>query len=192
MERESVGEGTFHPVSNERGRSVTIATRVTPELNVTIERIVENPGTPWQTKAEFLRDATGRYAQQVAEDLRHDTLLPQVLRVVRRMQVHNFRKEVHQRLVTTVRDAADEVVLYLRARETERLGAEFEEVADMVLAIDDPFWRREATLTFFLVEDVREAARVLEALPPGGHYPGPSSTALLAYWREIEGVNRGR
>lgn len=137
----------FYANVNEKGKSTTLATRVTPETNAVVERIIQSGKAPWRTKSEFIRDAVSNFIEDYAE-LETD-LLPDVLTVIRKMQERSFRVEVRARLVETVVSSSEEMELYIRTGEYDRLVEELEDICSIILSLrNDPFWLKLTVLEF--------------------------------------------
>ena len=144
MSKEKIN--LFYPSKSERGKSVIVATRVTPETNVAIERIVESVDSPWRSKSEFVRDAVANFIERYAGQ---DDLLPQVLLVIRKLQERNFRSEVKERIAETVCSSSKELSLYSETKEYTRLVEELEDICSIVLSLrDDPFWLKLTIMQF--------------------------------------------
>jgi Arc/MetJ-type ribon-helix-helix transcriptional regulator len=146
----------FYANVNEKGKSVTVATRITPETSVVIERMIESGRSPWRSKSEFIRDAISNFVEEYAE--RQEEVLPQVLSVIRKLQERSFRNEVLKRVLETVISSEEEIALYVKTGEHERLFEELGDICDIILSLrDDPFWFKLTIISYLQNEVISNA-----------------------------------
>jgi len=160
----------FYPGKGERGKSITVATRIAPEINVALERMIESGKTPWQSKSEFIRDAIASSIEEyLGGRATQDELMPQVLSVIRKLQERNFKGEVKERIAETVCSASREIELYVSTKEYDRAIEELEDICSIVLSLrDDPFWLKLTVMQFMQNEVIAEAFGIAADRGPEG------------------------
>lgn len=139
----------FTPQTNLKGISVTVSSRVTPELNELVERLVEMNGSPWDSKSAFVCEAIFHYAKEVETMNDFENSVPQIIRLIDEWKRKNFDVTVMRQLSESVAQAVNELVYYHKEGGTDKLSSRMDEVCDLISSINDYFWLIRTCMAFF-------------------------------------------
>ena len=171
----------FSPAASPGGASIPVASRVSTELYDTITRLVEHPNSPWDTKAEFMRDALDNFIDFVAGVVSDGTAIPQIIMLVRVLRDRSEQSTTLRKLSRSVYDTLEELEIYYRDRDLAKLAIRMEETAETIQAIEDYFWFRRAIEGLF---SSSITVKIMEALERSNNI-GPSAKAIWQTWQNL-------
>jgi len=160
------------------GRSITIATKTSPEMYRAIREIVERGQSPYDSVSSFVRAAIHRLILVLAQDT-DSTLLPPILALLNEWSRRHFELSTYQQVVDGMENNANMLSVYIEHNDMERTARTLEDVAEDILGLKDSFWKRVCLAEFFKFQAAKDAVRLV-----GDR--GPKAIAAYEMWREAQ------
>jgi len=167
------------PATNPNsGKSVTIATKTSPEMLRAVIEIVERGSSPYRNVSAFVRSATQRLILDVAQDT-DSSLLPPIIALLKEWSRRHYELSTYEQVVEGMKNNARMLEVYLGHGNSERAVETLEEITGDILNLVDPFWRRVCLDEFWKFQAAKDAVRLA-----GGRAP----RALNAFevWKESQ------
>jgi hypothetical protein len=128
------------PGSDTKGHSVKKAFRITPQLEMQIEMVLNSKKFPYRTEAELLRHALVKLLKHLdKKESPKDSIMPQIMNIINTVR----REEENREFSDVIGKVVNEVSALIAAGNGGRAKDLLEKVLENVDQIQDVYWKEK-------------------------------------------------